>query len=125
MLQKALKDKTVYNVCNLQGVLYYHLECPDYLKKFDDPKNKNYLRRSIFSLLVMPYMNLKLIELQMKNSKRKVEDFEKKNKFIEYPEELKTQPLSMKDLVLMNKSATDKFIENVEFEADPADAEEE
>ena len=115
-----MKDKTTYNQCNLQGVLFYHLECPDYLKKFDDPKNKNHLKKQIFNILVMPYMNMKLIEYQMKSQKKSVSDFDKRNKSISYPEDLNiNKPLSMKDLVLMNKNLTDQFVKDVEFEADP------
>lgn len=119
LLQKALKDRTTYNQCNLQGVIYYHLECPDYIRKFDDDKNKFYLKRQIFGLLVMPYMNMKLMEFQMKNSKRNIYDFDKRNNSIQYHEELKTKPLSMKDLVLQNKNLTDQFVKDIEFEADP------
>ena len=67
-------------MCNLEGVLFYHLECPDYVKKFDDQRNAQYLKRQIFNLLVMPYMNLRLIEYNMKNKKKPVDDLISKNK---------------------------------------------
>jgi hypothetical protein len=63
-------------------------------------------------MLVMPYMNMKLMEFQIKNSKRNIYDIEKRNSNISYPEELSTKPLSMKDLVLMNKNLTDQFVKD-------------
>ena len=37
MLQKALKDKVFVNMCVLDSVLWFHLECPRAASRFDDP----------------------------------------------------------------------------------------
>ena len=37
LLQKALKDRTNIDRCNLDSVLWFHLECPRSVAKFDDP----------------------------------------------------------------------------------------
>ena len=36
MLQKALKDRTFANRCNLESILWFHLECPNHVAQFDD-----------------------------------------------------------------------------------------
>ena len=37
MFQKALKDKVMVNRCVLDSVLWFHVECPKDVAKFDDP----------------------------------------------------------------------------------------
>lgn len=37
LLQKALKDRVFNNRCFLDSVLWFHLECPKEVEKFDDP----------------------------------------------------------------------------------------
>ena len=37
LLQKALKDRVLVNRCVLDSVLWYHLECPKSVVKFDNP----------------------------------------------------------------------------------------
>lgn len=37
MLQKVLKDNVMNNRCRLDSVLWFHLECPLAVAKFDDP----------------------------------------------------------------------------------------
>jgi hypothetical protein len=106
-------------MCNLQGVLFYHIECPDYVKKFDDVRNYQYLKRQIFNLLIMPYMNYRIIEFKTKNARKEISDLDRKTKFIEYPEEMYQEPLSLNQIVLNNKSLTDKYVEGVNFEPDP------
>lgn len=74
----------------MELVLFYHLECPDYMKKFDDPKNKNYLRRQLFNFLVTPYVHLKMIEKKLREKPVPNLNSLKRNKYIPYPEELST-----------------------------------
>ena len=31
----------------------YHIECPDYVKKFDNPKTSHYLKRQLFNMLIL------------------------------------------------------------------------
>ena len=36
--------------------MYFHTECPDYVKKYDDPKEgKDFLKRQMFYMLSYPY----------------------------------------------------------------------
>mmetsp|Transcript_33608 Transcript_33608/g.51761 ORF Transcript_33608/g.51761 Transcript_33608/m.51761 type:complete len:168 (-) Transcript_33608:58-561(-) len=37
LFQKALKDKVTKNNCKLDGILWFHLECPKAADQFDDP----------------------------------------------------------------------------------------
>ena len=37
LLQKALRDKVLTNRCNMDSILWFHLECPKAVAKFDDP----------------------------------------------------------------------------------------
>ncbi len=113
------------NVCNLEQVLWYHMECPDYLKKFDDPKHQKYVRRQMFNLLTVPYMSMKIREM---NEKKQVEnaevyDYTRKQKYIEYPEEIKSMGKTMNqklDDVLNDTSMREKFFEGVEYTKDAA-----
>ena len=36
-MQKALKDKVLVNRCVLDSVLWFHVECPRWVDKYDDP----------------------------------------------------------------------------------------
>ena len=37
LLQKAMRDKVLTNRCVLDSILWFHLECPKAVAKFDDP----------------------------------------------------------------------------------------
>lgn len=37
LFQKALKDRVISNMCNLDSILWFHLECPKAASKFDNP----------------------------------------------------------------------------------------
>jgi len=37
MLQKALKDKVLNNRCVMDSILWFHMECPKDVAKFDEP----------------------------------------------------------------------------------------
>jgi len=126
LLQKALKDKVPINSCNLEHVLWYHLECPDYLKKFDDPKHEKYLKRQMFNILNVPYMTMRMREMNEKKNKKTVYDYERKDKYIEYPEEIKpmqkTPTQKLEDL-LKDKNMREKFFEGIEYKNDPSESE--
>ena len=91
ILQKALKDRISSPVCDLSGVIYFHIECPAYVKKFDAPDAKEYLKRQVFSLLMLPYIQSKMFVDQLNfiniNS---VKDKHNNMRHIKYPEELDT-----------------------------------
>ena len=37
LVQKAMKDRVFTNKCVLDSVLWFHLECPSWAEKYDDP----------------------------------------------------------------------------------------
>jgi hypothetical protein len=37
MMQKAMRDKVPTNMCNLDSLLWFHLECPKHVDSFDNP----------------------------------------------------------------------------------------
>ncbi len=109
------------NACNMEQVLWYHIECPDYAKKFDDPKHEKYLKRQMFNLLTVPYMNMRMSEMNERKKKSQIVDFEKKKQFIEYPEEIKpmekTHSQKLEEL-LRDQNLRQKFFEGVEYQKD-------
>jgi hypothetical protein len=121
-LQKALKDKIPVSTCDLEDVMWFHVECPDYLKKFDDPKYAKWLKRQMYNILTVPYMSMRLTEFQVKNRQQEVIDLTKKNKFIEYPEEIlpiENQLNNKVENILSNEELRSKFFEGVTFDKDP------
>lgn len=122
LLQKSLKDRIPLSACDLEDVLWFHVECPDYTKKFDDPKYAKWLKRQMYSMLTVPYMSMRLTELQVKNKQQEIPELNKKNKYIEYPEEIVPLEKSMEDKfndIFYNEELKNKFFEGVNFEKDP------
>ena len=37
LLQKAMRDRVLTNRCVMDSILWFHLECPKSVAKFDDP----------------------------------------------------------------------------------------
>ena len=37
MLQKSLKDRVFAERCSIESILWFHMECPKAVAKFDDP----------------------------------------------------------------------------------------
>ena len=121
-MQKALKDRIPLSSCDLEDVMWFHVECPDYLKKFDDPKYAKWIKRQMYNILTVPYMSMRLTELQVKNKQQEIIDLTKKNKFIEYPEEIVPVDSSFDDKVtniFNNQELRSKFFDGVTFEKDP------
>ncbi len=126
ILQKAVKDRVPLNSCSLEHVLWYHLECPDYAKKFDDPRNQKWLKRQIYNMLAVPYMNMRISEMNLKKNKQvEVTDLTKKSKYVEYPEEIsdfnEERPEDKLFQAFKNKDLKDKFFEGVTYERDPVE----
>jgi hypothetical protein len=125
-LQKAVKDRIPLNACSLEHVLWYHLECPDYAKKFDNPENQKWLKRQMYNILSVPYMNMRISEMNEKKQKKvEITDLKKKSEFVEYPEEIfesseKSTGRQLTDL-LKNKEFKEKFFEGVTYEKDPVE----
>jgi len=115
LLQKGLKDRVGGNKCDLESVLWFHLECPDYVKKFDEPMDKSYLKRQIFNLLLLPYINTRVLsERNNKQIKVNDKDLRRKGDTIEYPEELKIKETPLRSTILKNKRLSNKFFEGYE-----------
>jgi hypothetical protein len=92
IMQKAMKDRLTNPICDLQGVVYFHIECPSYIEKFDGPDAKSYIKRQVFSMLMLPYIQSKITAshmdfLRINMVHNKFANF----KHIKYPEELDSQ----------------------------------
>jgi hypothetical protein len=85
LLQKALKDQTNTNQCNLEQVLFFHVECPDYLKKYDDPvEGPAFLKRQMYNLLAFPYFNHKHEEKKKEVEKRSSKNELLSGRYLQY-----------------------------------------
>ena len=49
LLQKALKDRVFNNRCNMDSILWYHLECPQSAAEFDEPDTFKLKFRDLFA----------------------------------------------------------------------------
>jgi hypothetical protein len=76
-------------MCDIEQIINFHIECPDYIRKFDEEEGQSYIKRQVFNMLLVPYMNHRIEEHIQKGIKPEL--FEKKHmdKYLEYPEELK------------------------------------
>lgn len=101
----------------MELILYYHLECPDYVKKFDDPKNKNYLKRQLFNFLITPYVHLKMIEKKLGERTPPNLNTLNKEKYIPYPEELNVSNRNYETNIL-NDEYLKSYVDGVAFTAD-------
>ena len=50
MLQKAMKDRVTNNKCVMDSILWFHLECPKAVQKFDDPDTFKLKFRDLFAV---------------------------------------------------------------------------
>ena len=50
IVQKALKDRITSNKCNLDSVLFFHLECPRRVSEYDDAHEFRRKFKDFFSL---------------------------------------------------------------------------
>ena len=92
IVQKAMKDRISNPVCDLHGVIFFHIECPSYLKRFDAPDAKEYIKRQLFSILMLPYIHTKMTSTQMNFLNWNMVDDKFANfKHIKYPEEIDTK----------------------------------
>lgn len=98
--------------------MFYHLECPDYVKKFDQEKNKGYLRKQVYNMLVTPYVKMKMIEKKI--SEKQSPDNRntlRKNKYLPYPEEIKTSDRNY-EMNILNDEYLKSFSEGAQFNPD-------
>jgi hypothetical protein len=110
ILQKAIQDRSRAAFCHLDKVILYHIECPDYVKKFDNPKTQFHLRRQLFNLLLFPYSHIKMTKAYDNLPK----DIRDKENFIPYPEEVKTRPY----VEPFNNEIMKRYVENIDFTPD-------
>ena len=82
LLQKALKDKVMNNRCVLDSILWYHLECPKEVAKFDDPVEFKRKWRNFFA---QTKASAELILSQSDTAKRIDQEFG----HVQYPEDVK------------------------------------
>lgn len=82
LLQKALKDKVMNNRCVLDSILWYHLECPKDVAKFDDPVEFKRKWRNFFA---QTKASAELIFNESDSLKRVQQEFG----HVQYPEDVK------------------------------------
>jgi hypothetical protein len=90
IFQKALKDRVSNSFCDLQGVIYFHIECPNYIERFEGPEAKSYIKRSIFSMLLLPYYHGKNFAYNSALSHFSKGQKDQMSRYIPYPEEYNT-----------------------------------
>ena len=123
LLQKALKDRTNIDRCNLDSVLWFHLECPRSVAKFDDPMTFKSKVRDWFADLrhgmkVVSDMSEEDLKLQKEfGTNAYPEDI--KNK----PEILKFQEEFDKHSAILTPEDEDMDEEDDEFDESPEDDE--
>ena len=49
LLQKAMKDRVMTNKCNMDSILWFHLECPQRSSQFDDEDTFKLKFRDLFA----------------------------------------------------------------------------
>jgi hypothetical protein len=105
-------------MCDLESVLWFHLECPDYVKKFDEPLEKSYLKRQIYNLMLVPYVNSRIISHQLRREQVDQTDFKRKDSTVEYPEEIRYKEKNAYKTITENKNLFDEYFrgqEDIDF----------
>ena len=97
MLQKALKDRVYNNRCNMESILWYHLECPQAKDKFDDPVEFKIKWRDFFAQVHAGAKHI--IDPDNEEVKRVRNEFDSHL----YPEDIKIRPEA--HAFLMEKAA--------------------
>jgi len=104
---------------------YFHVECPDYIKKYDDPvEGKKYLKQQLYNMLSLPYYNFRKQESIPISAEASMPTIKKMTANVEYPE-LHQQRLSTSTAnLLFDNALRTEFSEGAEFTADPSKDEE-
>ena len=97
--------------CHLERVILYHVECPDYVKKFDNPNTAHYLKRQMFNMLLLPYMNARMVQIYKQKNQSIPSDIMKKDSYVPYPEEVRVEREPSKDFL-------NQFIQGAQFTPD-------
>lgn len=116
-----MKDRIGENRCDLESVLFFHLECPDYVKKFDEPVEKSYLKRQIFNFLLLPYINTRVFKNRLQKSGNvATNDLGRRDSIIPYSEEMgPDKQYDLERRVLDNEKLANHFFgkqEEINFE---------
>ena len=102
----------------MELVMFYHLECPDYVKKFDQEKNKGYLKRQVYNMLVTPYVKMKMIEKKISEKAPPANRSAlNQNKYLPYPEEINASNRNY-EMNILNDEYLKSYVDGAEFTAD-------
>ena len=82
LLQKAMKDKVLTNRCVMDSILWFHLECPKAVAKFDDPQEFKRKFRDFFADTRTAAENV----TSMSESGKRIRD---EYDFMAYPEDVR------------------------------------
>ena len=82
MFQKALRDRVLTNKCNMDSILWFHLECPKSVARFDNPLD---FKRKIRDYIAEQRAYLDTMGAQTDEAKRVKAQYG----FLGYPEDLK------------------------------------
>lgn len=102
--------------CNLEHAWYFHVECPDYIKKYDHPvEGKKYLKQQMYNMLSLPYY---LHRKENSNQTIDVPSLEKRNQYLEYSEVATPRYGTSTASLLLNSKLAKEGTEGVNFDAD-------
>ena len=82
MFQKALRDKVMNNRCNMDSILWFHLECPKHVSRFDNPVE---FKRKVANYLAEVRTYRQAMVTETEESKK----LENEYSFTAYPEDIK------------------------------------
>lgn len=82
LMQKALRDNVLTNRCVMDSILWFHLECPKDVSKFDDPIE---FKRKFRDFLAEQKTAVENVRYASEDAKRVREEYSTMN----YPEDIK------------------------------------
>lgn len=82
LMQKSLRDKVFNSRCNMDSILWFHLECPKHVSKFDDPIE---FKRKFRDFFARTRTDLHIVTNGTDADKRIKEEYD----FVPYPEDVK------------------------------------
>jgi hypothetical protein len=98
LIQKGLRDRIPESICSENHIIYFHLECPSWIKKFEGEQGKQYIKRQIFATTWLAYVNDKANEKRnLYYNVMEPVDLAKSQQYTPYPEEIETEFNYQKD----------------------------
>ena len=82
LLQKAMRDRVNASRCNMDSILWFHLECPKAAAKFDDPNEFKVKFRDMFA-------NLRANYEAVNDTSEEEKRIDKMYNYLPYPEDVK------------------------------------